>query len=70
VAADHVDRVGEAAVAGRLHGLEVVERAEDVVVPARREGEERERRLDGPGGTVGAKEPVDEEKFAPRRCAD
>src|SRR5437773_2549221 len=35
-AADEVDRLGEARVAGRLDGLEIIEGPEHVIVPARR----------------------------------
>jgi len=58
------DGVGEAGVAGGVDGLEVVEGAEDVVVPAGREGEAEEGGLDDFAGAVGAEEAVEEEEFA------
>src|SRR5262249_59437917 len=45
---DDVDRLGEARIARRLDGLEVIERAQDVVVPARREGKAEGERLGCP----------------------
>jgi hypothetical protein len=41
-ASDDVDRLGEARIAGRRNRLDVVERAKDIVVPARRKGEAKE----------------------------
>src|SRR5207247_7737945 len=57
-ATDDVDGLSEAPVARRVDGLEIVECAGDVVVPAWRESGTGEYRLDDFAGTVGAKEPV------------
>src|SRR5262249_11167463 len=62
-ASDDVDRLGEARVARRLDGLEVIERAQDIVVPARREGEAKEDRLDDRAGAMGAEEPMHQEEL-------
>ena len=45
-ATDDVDRFAEAPVPRRVDGLEIIESAEDVVVPARREREAKEDGLD------------------------
>src|SRR5262249_11795026 len=63
-ALDDVNRLGEARVAGRAHGLEVIERAKDIVVPAGWEGEANEDWLDDFAGAMRAEEPVHEEKLA------
>src|SRR6266508_427895 len=57
------DGLGEAAVARRVDGLEIVDGAKDVVVPSWREGEPHEYGLDGLPGPVGAKEPVHQEEL-------
>src|SRR6266516_62827 len=63
-ATDDIDCLGEAPVARRVDGLEIVESAEDVVVPPWREREASEERLDDFAGPVGAKEPVYQEELA------
>jgi hypothetical protein len=63
-AADNVDCFAEALVARRARGLEIVERAEDVVVPARWEGELKENRLDDFARAMRAKQPVHQQKLA------
>src|SRR5262249_11122716 len=60
-----LDRLGEALVARRTHGLEMVQGTEDVVVPPWREGETREYRLDDFTGAVGAKEPMHQQELTP-----
>ena len=61
--ADDANRLGEARVPGSVDGLEVIEGAQDVVVPPRREGEANENRLDDLAGAIGAEEPVHEKEF-------
>src|SRR5438128_11778765 len=60
---DNADGVGQARIARRLNGLEIVERAENVVVPPRREGEAKEHRLDDFSRAMRAKQPMHEEEF-------
>src|SRR5206468_4312394 len=62
-ATDDVDGLSEAPVARRVDGLEIVERAQDVVVPPWRESGTSEYGLDDFAGTVGAKEPVYQEEL-------
>src|SRR5437762_1594815 len=62
-AADDVDCLGQARVARRIDGLEVVECAEDVVMPSGRKRKASECGLDDFAGTVGAKEPVYQEEL-------
>src|SRR5437773_671017 len=62
-AADDVDRSAEALVTRRVDGLEVIESAEDVVGPARRERDAKEYGLDDVAGTLRAKEPVHQEEL-------
>src|SRR3989442_16021795 len=50
LAANEIDRLREALVARRAGGRELVKRAQDVIVPARREGELKRRRLDAGAG--------------------
>src|SRR5216683_645303 len=57
---DNADGVGQARIARRLNGLEIVERAENVVVPPRRESEAKEPWLDDGSRAMGAKQPVHE----------
>ena len=58
-----VDRVGEARVAGRIDLLEMVECAQDVVVPSRREDKSREVGLDDVPGPVRPEEAVREQEL-------
>ena len=63
LASDDVDRLGEARVAGRIGRLKMIQRAENVVVPARWEREARENGLDDLTGPVGEQkdgEPTEE----------
>src|SRR5438105_3533360 len=60
---DDVDGVGEARVARRVDGVEIVESAEDVVVSSWREREANEYGLDDFAGPVRAKEPVYQEEL-------
>src|SRR5262249_28371350 len=62
-ALDYVHCVGEARVARRADGLEIVESAEDVVVPSWWEREANEYRLDNFAGAVRAKEPVHQKEL-------
>src|SRR5205807_6048555 len=62
-AAENLDRLGEARVARRVDNLEIIESAEDVVVPPRREREAKEDWLDDFASAVGAKEAVHEQEF-------
>src|SRR5947208_1597666 len=59
--AHNFDRLRKARVGRRIDGLEIVQSAEDVVVPARWERKMQENRLDDFAGAVGAKEPVTEQ---------
>src|SRR5262249_50279202 len=61
---DDVNRLGEARIAGRVHCLEVIERAKDVVVPAGRVGEAHEDRLDDFPRAMGSEEPMHQEELA------
>jgi hypothetical protein len=63
LAADDVDRLGEAPVARRADVSEVIERAENVVVPPRREGEAGKGGLDDRARTVGAEQPMSGEEL-------
>src|SRR5258708_4476193 len=58
-----LDRLGEALVARSVDGLEIVQRAEDVVVPPWGECEDSEYRLDDFAGAVRAEEPVHQQEF-------
>jgi len=61
---DDVDGLGEAWIARRFDSLEVIEGAEDVVVPPGRKIKAGKRRLDDFAGSVGAKETVCQQKLA------
>src|SRR5207248_953399 len=63
-AAHELDRLGQARVARRADGLEMVKGAEDVVVPARGKRESDKFRLDDFARAVGAEEPVHEKELA------
>lgn len=63
-AADDFDGFREARVAWGIDGLEVIEGAENVVVPSGWKREADEEGLDDFAGAVRAKEAVREEKFA------
>src|SRR5205823_14120879 len=62
-AADNLDRLGEAWVSLRVDRLEIVQSAENVVVPTRWEGEGKEDRLDHFASPMGAKQPMHQEEF-------
>ncbi len=62
--ADDFDGFGEARVARGIDGLEVIESAQNVVMPSGREREAEEKRLNDFTGVVGAKETVRQEKLA------
>src|SRR5438552_16611595 len=57
-APDNLDRLGKAWVSSRVDRLEIVQSAEDVVMPPRREGEGKEDRLDHFACAIGAKHPI------------
>src|SRR5262249_46643727 len=63
-ALDDVDRVHEASIAGRVDGLEVIECAKNVVMPARREGEAEENRLDDCAGAMRAEQSMHHDDIA------
>src|SRR5262249_19280129 len=60
---DDFDRLVEAPVSRRVDGLEIIECAEDVVVPPWRERKTSEYRFDDFAGTVGTKEPMHQEEL-------
>ena len=62
--ANEVNRLGKSLVARSIHGLEVVEGPQNVVVPPRREGEADKSRLDDGPGAMGAEQPVHEEELS------
>src|SRR5262249_59129631 len=57
------DRHGQAGIARRVDRLEVIEGAQDIVVPARREGKAKEDRLDDRARAMGAEEPMHQEEL-------
>src|SRR5262249_3301272 len=63
-AADNVNCVSKAWIAGGVDRLEVIERAQDIVMPARREGEAKENRLDNLARAMGAEQPVHQQELA------
>jgi hypothetical protein len=67
---DDVDRLGEALVARGVDGLEVVQRAKDVVVPPRRKGKAREDRIDDFAVPAGAEQPMLQEELTPAPLRD
>src|SRR5574341_2212362 len=63
-AKEDADRFGKALVAGRAYGLEVIEGAEDIVVPPRREREAQEDGFDDLASAMGTKQPVHQQELA------
>src|SRR5262245_37839777 len=70
VAPYYIDRLGKALVTRRVGSSKIVERAENVVVPAWWKGELKENRFDDFARAVGTEKAVLEKKLAPAalRC--